>query len=234
MYLPGVHRAPNIQTNPDAYEIENLATDPAGLIETAMREIGSWADKVTVDMGSGTGFYIPFFAQEASHVFAIEPHDASRLRAMTRVSELGLANVSVLTGSAEDCRLRDRSVDFYHSRFAYFWPPDCVPGILELDRIMRQYGVAVIIDNDYESGEFAGWLKRRKRAEPLSQSEKERFWASYGFQCRKVESEWRFQSRADFESVVRIEFAPELADEIIGSHQTLKVGYTFCLYHREF
>lgn len=40
--LPGVHPAPNIQTGPDVYEIENLAADPEHRIEAAMRAIASW------------------------------------------------------------------------------------------------------------------------------------------------------------------------------------------------
>lgn len=37
--LPGIHIAPNIQGAPDVYEIENLAADPDGHIEAAMRAI---------------------------------------------------------------------------------------------------------------------------------------------------------------------------------------------------
>ena len=101
MFLPGVHRAPNIQTDPAIYEVENEATDPDGLIEKEMRSIGSWEERVVVDMGAGTGFYIPLFHAEAAHVFAVEPHPESRLLAMERVARLGLTKASVMTGSAE-------------------------------------------------------------------------------------------------------------------------------------
>lgn len=233
-FLPGVHRAPNIQTDPGIYEIENRATDPQGLIEKAMREIASWKDRIVVDMGAGTGFYIPLFHEEAAHVYAVEPHDASRLMAMSRVADMGLERASVLTGSAEKTIFRDQSVGIYHSRFAYFWPPDCVPGIRELDRIMHPGGTVFIIDNDYENGEFASWLGQRVRKEPLTQDEKERFWASFGFQLKRIESEWLFETREELEAVVRLEFGKKVGDPILEKHQGLRVGYTYCLYHRTF
>ncbi|MBC8063664.1 MAG: class I SAM-dependent methyltransferase [Chlorobia bacterium] len=233
-FLPGVHRAPNIQTDPGIYEIENRATDPQGLIEKAMRSIASWKDRIVVDMGAGTGFYISLFHEEAAHVYAVEPHDESRLMAMSRVADIGLQKASVLTGSAARTIFRDQSVGIYHSRFAYFWPPDCVPGIMELDRIMHPGGTAFVIDNDYEHGEFASWLARRVRKEPLSQDEKERFWASFGFQLRRIESEWLFQTREELEAVVRLEFGRKVGDSILERHRGLRVGYTYCLYHRSY
>ena len=231
-YLPGVHRAPNIQTDPGVYEIENRATDPQGLLESAMREIADWKGKVVLDLGAGTGFYVPLFHEDAAHVFAMEPHGPSRLMAMARCAELSLERASVLNGSAAATGLQDQSIDIVHARFAYFWPPDCTPGILELDRILRPGGTAFIIDNDYENGEFASFLSMRTRQEPLTQAEKESYWASFGFSCRKIESEWLFQSRSDLEAVIRLEFGAMVGDQILARHEGLGIGYTFCLYHR--
>ncbi|MFZ4508951.1 MAG: class I SAM-dependent methyltransferase [Fimbriimonas sp.] len=233
-FLRGIHRAPNIQTDPGVYEIENRSTDPGGLIEAAMREIADWRHRVVLDLGAGTGFYIPLFHPDAAHVIAVEPHAASRLMAMERVVALGLEKVSVMHGSAAETFLANQSVDIVHARFAYFWPPNCVPGIQELDRIVRPGGTAFIIDNDYDKGTFASWLKRRFTSEPLTQEEKERFWASYGFSLRRIRSEWRFETREDFEAVVRLEFGAKMGDVFLAEHSGLSVDYTYCLYHRTF
>ena len=80
--LPGVHPAPNIHDAPDIYEIENRAVDPEGRIETTMAAIAPWDGKVVLDLGAGTGFHLARFHAVAAHVIAVEPHDASRLRAM--------------------------------------------------------------------------------------------------------------------------------------------------------
>jgi len=234
LYLPGVHRAPNIEKDPDLYEIENLATDPEGHIERTMHSIADWDGRIVADVGCGTGFYIDLFQSAAAHVYAIEPNDCLRLKAMARVAEQQWSNASVLTGSAAKLPLRDKSIGIYHSRFAYFWPPDCVPGILELDRVMHPNGTAFIIDTDYEHGEFSSWLAQRTRPEPLSQSEKEIFWASHGFMKKRIESEWRFQSRSDLEAVIGLEFGSKLALKLLANHTGLTIGYSFALYFREF
>lgn len=118
--LPGVHAAPNIQKNPEVYEIENQAVDPGQLIEAAMYAIAPWNNKIMLDLGAGTGFHIERFHAKGTHVIAVEPHGLSRLKAMARVAALGLERVSVMTGSAEQLLLPDKSVDVVHSRFAYF------------------------------------------------------------------------------------------------------------------
>ncbi|MGI8976781.1 MAG: hypothetical protein ACR2GS_08685 [Thermomicrobiales bacterium] len=59
--LPGFMRSPNIATDADLYEIENLAADPDRAVEQAMQHIASWEGKVVMDVGAGaaitsTGF----------------------------------------------------------------------------------------------------------------------------------------------------------------------------------
>ena len=141
--LPGVHPAPNIQDHREVYEIENRAADPDGCIEVAMRGVLSWQDRVVLDLGAGTGFHISGFATMAAHVFAVEPHGASRLAAMRRCAELGLPNVSVMTGSAERLPLNTASVDICHARFAYFFGPGCERGLDEVERVIRHGGTSI-------------------------------------------------------------------------------------------
>lgn len=232
--LPGVHPAPNIQQAPDIYEIENRAADPAGLIETAMAAISPWDNKVLLDLGAGTGFHIPRFHARARQVIAVEPHDQSRGRAQTRVAELGLARVSVIDGSAERLPLRDASVDIVHARFAYFFAPDCEPGLAELARVIRAGGTAFIIDNDMSHGIFASWLQRSSWVPTKDGAAVERFWAEHGFTLVRIASEWRFDSRDDLEAVVRLEFPSELAEQILSEQTGMRVEYCYSLYHRQY
>jgi len=240
-WLPGVHTAPNIQGDPDGYEIENRALDPDGHLLTAMQNLCDWRDRLVVDLGAGTGFYLPVFAETARHVFGIEPHAPSRLQAMRRLADLGVGNVSVCAGSAEQVFLPNHSVDLVHARFAYFWGPGCEPGLAELERIIAPGGAAIIIDNDLERGEFAGWLRHLPASMQRDQSALERFWQTQGFTRTRVMSEWRFESRADLERVARLEFGPEAAESILSTHTSSLVGhgghrvsYGYCLYHRRY
>ncbi|HEX8036850.1 MAG TPA: class I SAM-dependent methyltransferase [Ktedonobacterales bacterium] len=232
--LPGVHAAPNIQSAPDLYEIENIAVDPDGHIEAAMQAIAPWDDRIVLDIGAGTGFHIPRFHQRAQHVIAVEPHGPSRLRAMARVVSLGLEHTSIVAGSAERLFLSDASVDIAHARFAYFFAPDCEPGLVELVRVMRPGGTAFIIDNDRREGTFASWLQRTPFWARDNADTVEGFWAAHGFTLTRIPSEWRFATRTDLEAVVRLEFPGELGEQLISEHAGLTVDYVFDLYSRQF
>jgi hypothetical protein len=45
---------------------------------------------------------------------------------------------------------------------------------------------------------------------------------------------WSFASRADLESVVRIELPPEVAEEALASHRGTDVDYAVNLWWRQF
>jgi Methyltransferase domain len=125
--FPDWRFAPNIGGHPEIYEIENRAIDPGGHVLAAMRGLAPWAGRTLVDLGCGTGFWLPGYAREADRVIGIEPDPALRARAADRIRDL--ANAEVLAGSAERLPLADRSVDVVHARFAYFLSPGIVaPG----------------------------------------------------------------------------------------------------------
>lgn len=230
--LPGFHNAPNIHSDPAIYEIENEAADPAGEIEAAMWQLGSWEGKIVLDLGAGTGFHVPRFHTAASHIFAVEPHPISRLLAMQRVSRLGLEKASVLTGSAEQIPLRDHSVDVCHARFAYFFGSGCEPGLREVARVMRPGGTFFVIDNDLRRGTFAQWLQQHPNFSRVHADDIEAFWAAQGFALQRIPSAWQFQSRGDLEAVVRLEFGSELAEKLLAGRDALSVEYHYCLYYR--
>jgi SAM-dependent methyltransferase len=227
-----VHPAWNIHDHPDAYEIENTAIDPDGTLRAALWERAPWAGKVVVDLGCGTGFHLPRFAVAAAHVIGVEPHDASRVRALQRVADLRLANVSVMTGSAERILLPDASVDVVHSMFAYFFGPGSDAGVAEVARVLRPGGVHVVVDNDWTQGTFASWLRRSQWPPGFDWREVPGYWAARGYVATPVASRWRFTSRADLERVVAIEFPPALARAIVAEHQGLDVDYHYVVYSR--
>jgi SAM-dependent methyltransferase len=232
--LPGVHASPNIQTDADVYETENRAVDPERRIEAAMWRIAPWADKVVLDLGSGTGFHIPRFHETASHVIGVEPHGPSHVRAMSRVATLGIERVSLIRASAAELPLRDASVDIVHARFAYFFGPGCEPGLTELARVIRPGGTAFIIDNDLTGGTFAEWLRLSPDGQDVDPGAHEQFFEYHGFTIERIKSEWRFASRADLESVVRIEFPADIASRILAGHLGTWLSYHYLLMHRTY
>jgi len=233
-FLPGVHISPNIQSAPDVYEIENNAADPEQLIESAMWKIASWQGKVVVDLGSGTGFHLPRFHKYARHVIGVEPHGPSRLLAMERCNRLALEQTSVMIGSAEQILLPDHSVDFVHSRFAYFFGPGCEAGLNELQRIIAPGGVAFTIDNNLRHGTFATWLQQVPFFAQRSADQIDQFWQDQGYTLVEIASEWKFNTQEDLEAVIRLEFPQVVADSIMRNHTGLTLSYWYNLYWKRF
>jgi SAM-dependent methyltransferase len=224
----GAIPSPNIWRHPDLYELENRSVDPEQKIEAAMRSILDWSGKDVLDVGCGTGFHLPRWAYDGRKVTGLEPH--RDLVAIARRRTSRLANVSVLQGSAQSMPLPDRSVDVAHARWAYFFGPGCEPGLRELARVMRGGGVAFVVDNDATRSTFGRWFRRGyPRVDPVAV---ERFWSVQGWNRQPLDLVWRFETRDELESVVRIEFAPELADEILGEHAGLEVDYAVNLWWR--
>lgn len=228
--MAGATPSPNIWRTPDVYEVENRAVDPDGILEAEMRGIRDWAGGTVVDIGCGTGYHLPWFAADAARVIGVEPHRANAQRARHRVA--GLSNVSVLDGLAQNMAIPDSSVDVAHARWSYFFGPGCEPGLAEVERITRRYGVFFVIDNDATRSTFGGWF--RQFLPKYDVDGIERFWISLGFHRKRLDIRWSFKNRADFESVVRIEFSEAVADHVCATHEGLEVDYAVNLWWREF
>jgi len=224
--------SPNIWQHPDVYEIENRGVDPDGLIEAAMAGIHDWAGQRVLDVGCGSGFHLPRFAQSASTVVGVEPHEPLADLARQRVRDLSLANVSVLDGSAQALPLADGSVDVVQARWAYFFGPGCEPGLAEVERVLGPGGTAFVIDNDASRSTFGGWFRRAMPSHDPAAVE--RFWARQGWSRERIDMRWSFGSRADFESVLRIEFSQTLADGILAEQQGTGLDYAVSLWWRTF
>ena len=225
-----VRPSPNIWNTPGLYELENLAADPHGRIEAAMREIGDWSGRAFLDIGCGTGFHLPHWAATAASVVGVEPHPP--LVPLARRRTKRLANVTVLKGQAESLPVPDASVDVAHARWAYFFGPGSEPGLPELDRVVRRGGAAFVIDNDPTRATFGGWFRRGYPE--VDPDAVERFWSRQGWSRTPIDMGWSFASRADLEAVVRIELPPAVADEALASHTGTEVDYAVNLWWREF
>ena len=136
-------RSPNIWDTPEVYEVENLASDRAGVIEAAIDRLHPIAGRRLVDIGCGTGFHLPVFAGLGARVVGVEPHQPLVARARERLREVARAGGPGAGGRLRSCGRRgaealplaDGSVDIAHARWAYFFGAGCEPGLAELDRV---------------------------------------------------------------------------------------------------
>ena len=195
-----------------------------------MRARADWAGRVVLDVGCGTGYHLPRFAETAARVYGVEPHHGLLRLAARRTRSL--ANVTLLAGTAQGVPLPDASVDVVHARWAYFFGPSSEPGLAELDRVVRRGGTAFVIDNDATRSTFGAWFRRGyPKVDPRAV---ERFWSGHGWSRTPLDLDWRFESRADLEAVVRIEFAPEVAEVVLAEHDGTTVDYAVNLWSKGF
>jgi SAM-dependent methyltransferase len=231
--IDGAVPSPNIWHHPETYELENRSVDPDGVIETAMREVlgpRGWDDRDVLDLGCGTGFHLPRWAESARTVTGVEPHPALARLAARRSARL--ANVRVLVGTAQQIPLGPATVDVAQARWAYFFGPGSEPGLRELARVVRRGGTAFVIDNDPTRSTFGGWFRRSYPG--VDPTAVERFWSSNGWTRTPLDIRWRFVERDELESVVRIELTPEVAAEALAEHEGLEVDYAVNLWWRRY
>ena len=230
--LPGSVPSPNIWHHTETYELENRSVDPDHVIEEAMRDVlgGGWAGRDFLDLGCGTGFHLPRWADGARSVVGVEPHPDLAALAARRTARL--ANVTVRTGTAQAIPLAPATVDVVQARWAYFFGPGCEPGLRELDRVVRRGGTAFVVDNDTSRSTFGSWFRRGYPM--IDADEVQRFWTSHGWRRRPLDVEWRFATRAELEAVVRIEFDPQVADDVLAGHRGTAVDYAVDLWWKTF
>ena len=198
-----------------------------------MRQVRDWAGADVLDIGCGSGFHLPHFARTAHSVIGVEPHEPLTRMAQERVHDAALdAAVEVRLGAAESLPVEAGSIDVAHARWASFFGAGCEPGLAELERVMRPGGVAFVIDNDASRSTFGGWFRRALPSyDPIGV---ERFWRRMGFTSEPVSMRWQFETRADFEAVVRIEFSAEQAARILAEHSGTGVDYAVFVRHRRY
>lgn len=228
--MKGAVPSPNIWHHTGTYELENRAADPDGRLWSAMESVVDWSGRDVLDLGCGTGFHLPRFAETAGSVLGVEPHPDLAALAARRTRRL--RNVEVRQGVAQRLPLADAATDVVHVRWAYFFGPGCEPGLAELDRVVRRGGTALVIDNDATRSTFGGWF--RQGYPGVDPAEVERFWSTRGWTRTPVDMDWRFASRTDLEAVVRIEFAPEVAERVLAEHDGTEVDYAVNLWWRRF
>lgn len=224
MSFPDFLRSPNQANDVDLYDIENAAVDRSGRVLDALRDRAPWAGRTLLDLGCGSGFWLPIYGAEAATVIGVEP-DAD----LVAHAEARTGDAQVLHGSAEHIPLPDSFVDVVHARFAYFFPPGCDAGLDEVLRVLRPGGTLTVIDNDLRHGEFGALVARSPWAAGQGQADTtDEWWQQRGADRTEIMSTWTFDTRRDLERVMSMELPPDIVEPWLNDHPNrthLTYGY---------
>jgi len=229
-------RSPNIWDTPATYELENLASDRAGVLDAAIDALHPLAGADLLDIGCGAGFHLPRFAARGARVVGVEPYPPLVALARERLAALdqstGAPRATVVAAGAEQLPFADASVDIAHARWAYFFGAGCEPGLAELERVVRPGGLACLVDNDASRSTFGSWFRRAYPA--YDPAGVERFWRRQGFHAQPLTIRWTFDRREDLEAVVAIELPPAVAEAVIAEHPGLDVDYAVVVHWKRY
>jgi SAM-dependent methyltransferase len=126
---------------------------PAGVIEFLRGELGLTPDAMVADVGSGTGILSELLLGAGCQVVGVEPNDAMRAAAESRLKSC--AEFRSVKGTAEATTLEDASADFITAAQAFHWF-DAERARAEFRRILKPGGRVVLV-----------WNMRRTDATPF-------------------------------------------------------------------
>lgn len=114
---------------------------PAAVADWLREDVGLGPGKAVVDLGAGTGKFLPFLLATGARVVAVEPVAAMRER-------LGAAypDVAAMEGAAERIPLPDASVDAVVCAQAFHWFANRA-ALAEMRRVLKVGGILGLVWN---------------------------------------------------------------------------------------
>jgi ubiquinone/menaquinone biosynthesis C-methylase UbiE len=117
--------------------------------EAVLKSFGLKPGMTVLDVGTGAGFYLPYLSKmvsDSGKVYAIDISPEAVEYAKSKVSQLGLKNVEVLTSQENKIPLPDNTVDFTYMAFVFHELEDPVKFLKELERVSKPLSYLALID----------------------------------------------------------------------------------------
>ena len=123
---------------------------PAAVVGWLGEELGLGDGKTALDLGAGTGKFLPFLLATGAKVLAVEP-----VAAMREQLARGQPDVRVLSGAAEAIPLPDASLDAVACAQAFHWFASGA-ALAEIRRVLKPGGALGLVWNIRET--TAPWM----------------------------------------------------------------------------
>lgn len=220
----------NLAVDPETYELENAAIERDGRLDLALQEVAPWAGLDLLDVGCGSGYWLPRYAATARSVVGVEPDAGLLEKAFQRVTCVD--NAEVRAGSAERLPLEDGSVDVVHARFAYFFGRGAERGLDEVRRVLRPGGVFAAVDNDCGWGDFATILRMATTGNAaIDPDETDSWWSERQATRTNVRAGWDAASPEELERILRLEFPGDVIDRFLeGRDPAAQLSYGVAIF----
>ena len=142
MTTPPIHRAAARGFGDGADRYANGRPDYPEALDGWLRDtVGLAPGKVVVDLGAGTGKFVPRLLATGADVVAIEPVDAMRARLAA-----DFPDVDARAGTAEGLPFADASIDTVVCAQAFHWFATAA-AVAEIARVVRPGGVLALVWN---------------------------------------------------------------------------------------
>ncbi|MEE9455345.1 MAG: class I SAM-dependent methyltransferase [Paracoccaceae bacterium] len=114
---------------------------PEGIEGWLVAKMGLDAKKIVLDLGAGTGKFIPLLQTSGAKIIAVEP-----VEGMRGTCQQNFPDISVLAGSATDVPLADQSVDAVICAQAFHWFASD-KALAEIHRVLKPGGKLGLVWN---------------------------------------------------------------------------------------
>jgi len=123
-------------------------TYPKEIISFLQERYGLSIDKTIADIGAGTGISTTLFLHAGYAVFAVEPNEAMRNKAIELLGKE--ARFAAVAGTAEHSNLAPQSIDAIVVGQAFHWF-DMQLSKVEFKRVLKENGLLILIWNERQT-----------------------------------------------------------------------------------
>jgi len=196
-------------SHPEMFEIERRCMDRGGVV---IRHLDSeLPEGLVLDVGAGNGFTAIRLHSSARTIVALEP-DADMIDRH--------ASLRWVQGIAQKAPFRESTFDAAYATWAFFFDgvPDIDEGLAELQRIVKNSGKLIIVDNA-GGDEFSSLATRSTASDPD-------WWRDRGFDQTTIHTSFRFDSLEEANRLLAFYFG----DEAAAGNRKTEIEYRVVAY----